>query len=419
MKTAAVICELNPLHNGHAYLFQEAKRRSSADYLVAIMSGNYVQRGEPAVFDKHTRAALALRSGADLVLELPVWFATASAREFARAGVAAAQKSGIIDVLAFGAEGIETKKEDAQLLLALQSIANALPEAETEAFQEAVRNGLKKGLLYPAAREVAMRRESGIADEMKIDTPNNILAVEYLRALARENSNIMPLAIRREGDGYHESKLNDKKFVSATALRRLLYEPAKENEPKRVWEKLRTYCPKETKSIYEAALEQKAVNCESLSLLLNARILETMAGASSDFTCYADVSKALSDRLKSNANQLTGFAGRIRQLKTRQYTYTRVQRALLHIALGMQEAETEAEKAAGYVRYLQILGFRKDAAPLLHKLKERACVPVVTKVAANQEILGKALYYDQIYYALSVLDETKTRSIYERSPVIF
>lgn len=459
MRTAAVICELNPLHNGHALLFSEAKRLCGADFLIAIMSGNFVQRGEPAVFDKFIRAEMALLAGADLVIELPPLFAMSSAREFARAGVTAAEKTGVTDILAFGAEGTapdETSARSAQiqknadfsdeieqpsaflaadetaseqkLLRQLQAAANMLPETESAEFQAELRRELKKGQSYPKARMAALRAQ--IEDEQKcgaqtegiFERPNNLLAIEYLRVLHASGSRIAPLAVQRRGDGYHAAAACDKVYASATALRAFLFAARKENGHLTEEEKtfLAKYCPREVLPLYEKALSGPLASAELLSPLLNQRILEISSGRGrfADFTAYSDMPPALSDRLMKNAGRITGFSGRVQQLKTRQYTQTRITRALLHVALGVEVEELARQKNAGYVQYLRILGFRQSAAALLAELKKNAAVPIVTKPAAHKDLIGQDAFYDQLYYALLADGAARMRSEYEHSPII-
>ena len=194
MKTIGIIAEYNPFHNGHAYQIAELKRKTNADFVVIAMSGDFVQRGAPAIIDKYCRAEMALLCGADLVIELPAVWAVSSAEDFAMAGVTLFDKMGCIDGICFGAESDQLPQ--------LKSIAGVLAE-EPDIYRSALSSYLKKGLAFPAARAAALSdyfKSTGMNFLISIlDTPNNILAVEYLKALKRRNSAMTPILIPRRG----------------------------------------------------------------------------------------------------------------------------------------------------------------------------------------------------------------------------
>ena len=423
MKTAAVICELNPFHNGHARLMQTLREEYGADYIIALMSGNYVQRGEPAVFEKYARAEMALAGSsgghADLVLEMPALFSTASAREFASAGVRMALVTGIADMLGFGTE-------DGAGLSELDTQALKLDTAEDfgdPAFSAAVRSGLRSGLSYPRALDAALSacgtvseqetsadRSTAPSQEL-LSAPNNILAAEYLRALRKfdPGHSITPVSISRVGDGYANVQAADPHFCSAAALRRMLpadgtaaFSSAPELHP------AYPYVPAHALSLF---LKCRPLSPDAFSPYLNKTLLEARYFGK-DLSVYADVSKEIADRLLRRSDEPMSFTARIADIKTKQYTYTRISRALLHIALGITREETETAKAAGYISGLRILGFRKDAVPLLKSLKANASVPLITKTADHKELLNTQLYCDQLYqYASGGINE------YRHSPV--
>ena len=218
MKTVGIITEYNPFHNGHRYQIRKARELTGADFVVTAMSGDFVQRGEPALFDKYTRTAMALEGGADLVLELPVRFATSSAEDFAACGVALLDRLGVVDHLCFGSElgRLDVLEQTADILV-----------AEPDGFREELRKCLAAGYSYPRAREMALMKvmEAGErrSDDNMLSSPNNILGIEYLKALKRRDSRIQPLTIRRKGQGYHETALPEEskaQFPSASALRK-------------------------------------------------------------------------------------------------------------------------------------------------------------------------------------------------------
>ncbi|MBQ8933975.1 MAG: nucleotidyltransferase family protein, partial [Lachnospiraceae bacterium] len=256
MKTAAVICELNPFHNGHAYLMKKLREESGADYIIALMSGNYVQRGEPAVFEKYTRAKMALSGSsgayADLVLEMPALFSTASAREFAAAGVRMALLSGVADCIGFGTEG----SADTAGLERQAAFLEAAENSSDPSFSALVKAALKAGKTYPEALasagfsingseasvhpdltstgpEASVSSGSDAASRAAdISAPNNILAAEYLRALKRfdPEHSIRPYSISRVGDGYSSTEAEDPHFCSAGSLRKILLDQGSVSE---------------------------------------------------------------------------------------------------------------------------------------------------------------------------------------------
>ena len=446
MKTAAIICEFNPFHNGHAYLMSILREKYAVDRIIAIMSGNYVQRGEPAVFDKYLRAESALIGGsdkgyADLVIELPTLFSTASAREFARAGVITAVNTGVVDILAFGVEENVSLSD----IIAQAELSDRL-EADPEA-QLKIKELIGQGLSYPEAVSRYTEAVSLFATAMYAS--NNILAVEYIKALNSFDTEhrIQPIAIQRVGDSFNAAEAKDEKYCSATAIRAELAKHSlygsklnTENASERDKEKslsgsgkvktegdterqesnevgnqeldrfLDNYAPNIRKLISRNKV--RPVGPDILSGVLNKELLSAKYRGG-ELECCLDVSKEIADRLIKRSDLPLSFTERIRDTKTRQYTYTRISRSLLHIALGITDAEMETAKSDGYIKYLRILGFRRDSSELMKELKHNARLPIVTKIADNKELMKDEIYHSGIYYAL-----TRARSEYERSPVI-
>lgn len=205
MKTAAIIAEYNPFHNGHKYQIEETRRRTGADFIAVVMSGDFVQRGAPAIYSKFLRTRSALLSGADLVVEMPVFGSLSAAQDFARCGISLFHHMGIIDVLSFGSEAGEIKK--------LQELADQAG-TETEEQSDLIRKSLRSGLTYPQALALARK------DSVPI-SPNDILAVEYLKALKEFSSAVEPWTLKRSDPGYH-SEGRDGSFASATAIRKAI-----------------------------------------------------------------------------------------------------------------------------------------------------------------------------------------------------
>lgn len=380
MRITGFITEYNPFHNGHLYHMEQAKLLTGADYTVALMSGSHVQRGEPAVFDKYVRTKMALLSGVDLVLEMPAAFSTASAMEFASYGVALFTALGAVGSLVFGSEcgRLEPLKTAAELL-----------SEETPEFRSALQNYVKSGMTYPQARAAALldvlRTDNEWALEEKeleqlLLSPNNILGIEYLRAAHTLHSPLEFHTIRREGSGYHENTLSEHhSYPSASALRQEL---KKKNAAL-------------TGRIPDSCLpfpkEEVPVFADDYSLLLQDRLLNLPAVGSRE-NDIADLTPELMARLKKSGPWPATYTERVHALKSRQFTYTRVSRALLHLILGIRSSEMEAWKADGYAPYVRILGFRRESSPLLRELKKRSSIPLITKTAdAPKYISGPAL----------------------------
>lgn len=401
MKIVGLITEYNPFHAGHLYHMQQARELTSADYCVVLMSGSFVQRGEPAIFDKYRRTKAALLAGADLVLEMPVAFSTASAHEFAAYGVALLSAIGV-DAVVFGSEcgQIEILKQAAYAL-----------NHESAEFQERLRKGLKAGLTYPQARAKALgetqaggTRVENVEDfhtntdvsnshiwSSILNSPNNILGIEYLRAAEDLHSPMEFYTISREGSGYHEDTLADANFPSASAIRGIIRNSL--SKDKDLLDILASHLPAVTHPAYTGAVP---VFVDDFSELLNAAVLQLQATFS-----IADLSPELAARLAKPPYFPLSFEERIQALKTRQLTYTRVSRALLHLVLGMREEDISRWKDEGYALYARILGFRRQSSPLLSCLHKKSSIPLITKMAdAAQNLSPSALaLLDQEVYA--------------------
>lgn len=371
MKTAGIIAEYNPFHKGHEYQINYIREKLGADFVVAAMSGDFVQRGTAALLPKHVRAEMALRCGVDLVLELPVSVSTASAESFALGGAALLDGLGLLDLLCFG-----TETEDFQ---ALTDLAGILAE-EPPAYQEALRKGLKEGMAYPAARSRALAEFLPNSAEL-LASPNNILGIEYMKALKSLNSKIRPVNIKRQGSSYHDTALPSDAFPSATAIRQKIYDtrPVSISQEDPLAEQI----PSSAYPLLKKAVSEGAfLDDDQISLLLHYRLLEENA----ESLCrYQDMSRELAGRIIRNRNQYLNFTQFCLLLKTKELTLTRIRRALLHVLLRI-------EKAPALPVYARVLGFRKEAAPLLSAIKKEGRLPLVTKAADAPLILeGDAL----------------------------
>nr|WP_288546894.1 nucleotidyltransferase family protein [uncultured Blautia sp.] len=395
MKTAGIIAEYNPFHKGHEYQIRYTKEKLKADYVIVAMSGDYVQRGTPALLSKHARAEMALRCGADLVLEMPVSVSTASAEAFAMGGVSLLDGLGVVDMLCFGSESGE--------ISALKELAEILVE-EPEEYKKLLKSFLSEGLTFPAARSQALteyfknpRNFNGddfdgvltpLLNEVTqiLNTPNNILGIEYCKALLRLNSRIRPVTIRREGMGYHETTVPEgistvaspdlqsptDFFASATAIRNLILQDSPDLDA------LASQIPEQAFPVFQKAVNSGEFLTEnSLDSILSYCLMKENGKSLSS---YMDVSEDLARRIINQQNLLLSFSQSVSVLKTRELTQTRIQRALLHIILNIHTAPIQTP-------FARVLGFRRESSELLSQIKQHSRIPLITKLADAQNLL--------------------------------
>lgn len=372
MNVIGIIAEYNPFHQGHAYQIEKLKKDCLADYVIIAMSGNFVQRGTPALLEKYTRAEMALSCGADLVLELPTLFATASAEYFAKGGVSLLHSTGIVTHLGFGAETADIK-----LLKELAAVLSEQPKP----FQEILRKELKAGASFPAARARALETYLSIYKKETDDTgklgkilssPNNILALEYLKALQSLSSGIIPVPILRQGRGYHDTTIAED-FCSASAIRARLKEDDGLSLPK-------TAMPRNAYTVLENYPHPLLFE-DDFSTLLHYELLSEDTDALAD---WGDSSPELARRLRNEREQFKNWSSFCLHMKTRNVTYTRLSRLFLHMLLHIRQ---EDYTHFPFPSYLRVLGFRKEAAPLLTAMKAHSSLPILTSVSSAHILL--------------------------------
>ncbi len=375
MKINGIIAEYNPFHNGHKYQLEESKRLTGADYTIAVISGNFVQRGAPALLDKHSRAEMALRCGADLVLEIPAVYAVSSAEYFAAGAVSLLNRLNLVTHLCFGSECGD--------ISLLKQVASVLSD-EPEEFTFILKEFLRMGYSYPNARSAALIQYAPVlADNSDIfRSPNNILGIEYIKALLRQKSPIVPVTVKRLGAGYHDP-VPETEYCSALAIRQSL------GEGKAI-SCVHAYIPEEVKSLLSQYLSRKKFVCSNdFSSVLYYKLLSEKEYG---FEKYLDVSPALSDRIVKQLNKFVSFDSFCDLLKTKEMTYTRISRCLLHILLNITKEDMAYCTELGYTPYARVLGFRKAAAPLLSAIKEKSNIPLITKLADAEKILDADSY---------------------------
>ena len=372
MKSVGIIAEYNPFHTGHAYHIEESRRKANADGVLVVMSGNFVQRGATAIANKYTRAHSAILGGADLVLELPTIYATQSAEFFSTGAVSTLDKTGIINTLCFGSE-----EENIEVL---KNIADVLYE-EPDEYKEVLAAELKKGANLPSARSTALKTilNSDNFDSI-ISTPNNILALEYLKALKHFNSSINPINILRKGAAYHENSMS-KEFTSATALRECFNDED--------FNKINGFMPSKVYELYKShyGLNLPIIS-DSISELLNYSLLIN----ANNLTDFMDVSNNLAAKLNNylSCGKILNFSELILYLKSKELTYTRISRALINILLGIKKADLENIKNNNFPSYFRVLAFNEKGKSLLASIKKNSDIPIITNLSDGIDKLGGA-----------------------------
>lgn len=366
MKTIGIIAEFNPFHNGHKYLIEKSMQKTGADFCVVIMSGDFVQRGAPAIADKFTRAKMALHSGADLVIELPIYYSLGSAEYFASGAVSILDRLGTIDYLCFGSESGD--------IASLTDIATILAN-EPGNFKAVLANELKKGKSFAAAREEALVSELGEEGIRSVlQSPNNILALEYIKALIKRKSNIRPFTIARRGEAFHSDTLSD--YASATAIRRALSE--------------NTALEALSYSVPEKSLKQlieyrgRLLDSDDFSLLLNYRLISEKGSACDR---YLDVSRDFSNKLISTFTPGDTITELCEKLKTKDLSYSRISRSLFHILLGITAENMALYKADDYTGYVRVLGLKKASSEVLSLIHDNASIPILDRLKDADRLL--------------------------------
>lgn len=371
MSTVGVVVEYNPLHNGHLYHLQQSRKITGADAVVAVMSGDFLQRGEPALADKWARTEMALLAGCDVVLELPVAYSAQPAQWFAYGAVATLDATGVVDSLCFGSES-----GDAESLAELA----ALLAEEPVPFAAGLAERLKQGLPYPSAYTAAAQaylQERGLARlAFALEQPNHTLGLHYLIALRKLGSRIAPYSVRREKSEYGQSDITDVRIASATALRKLLLGEGGAAEL------LAPYVPETTLAVLvrEIAAGRAPIRWESFARPLfhelHRQDAESLAG-------YAEVGEGLEHRLRDALAALPELTveALLETLKTKRYTRTKLQRTLTRVLLGHRKEWLTPDRLADGVRYVRVLGFTERGQRLLGRMRREAKVPVVDSAA--------------------------------------
>ncbi len=364
-KVLGIVAEYNPFHNGHLHHLSESKRVTNSDYCIAIMSGNFTQRGEVSIVDKWEKAKMAIANGVDLVIELPTLYAISSAENFASGAIKILNSLQIVDYISFGSESGD--------ITLLDNIADVLA-LEPSKYKTLLSHELARGESYPKARENAVmmylndiRRFANV-----LSSPNNILGIEYLKALKRQKCNIRPISIKREGAKYNDVTIpHDSRFASATAIRNLC-KSTDDITP------IQRFVPESTFDILEENIK-KGNFVKDLSAFDKEIIYTLRKMSTSEIANLPDVSEGLEFSLKNAVNQCNSVVELLSIIKSKRYTQTRLQRILLYAILGITKKDMEISIST--TPYVRVLGFNDKGQELLSQISdENRKLEIVTSV---------------------------------------
>ncbi|MSR90123.1 nucleotidyltransferase [Inconstantimicrobium porci] len=402
MKITGIITEYNPFHNGHLFHLNSIKNQLESDAVVCVMSGNFVQRGLPAVLDKWSRAKMALLNGVDLVIELPSVYAVSSAEFFSFGAVSILNSTGVIDNICFGSESGNINT--------LNSIAHILVNESSE-FKEQLRANLKEGLSFPKAREKALydllKNDKNAEDIISyITSPNNILGIEYCKSLKVINSSIKPCTIKRTGSGYNDSKALTS-LASATSIRNLIKEDR--------YEKCISLMPEASYNVLEQSLSAgiQIPDVEDMFKYIKYKLLSD----SSLISRIPDISEGLDYKILNEIRKASSYNELLFNIKSKRYTLTRVSRILCQIYLGFENYDIMSLRKTS-PKYIRVLGFNETGQKILKMIKEKSNCTLITKMPKNDidPMLQIDINSTNLYSLLT--NSIKYGSDYLKKPVI-
>lgn len=386
-EAVGIIAEYNPFHKGHKYHLDEALERSGAEVCIAVISGNFTQRGEIALLNKWTRAEMAVKNGINLVVEMPAVFACSNAGYFAKAGVEILESMNA-DYICFGSESGNTEE--------LSRIAREI-NAERQNLEDEIKVGVKEGLSYPRARSRAVRRILGENTAALIESPNNILAIEYLKYIKSSR----PLAVKRVGAGYHDTS-GQGGIASATAVRKLLKEGGD----------ISHIVPEISLEILEKHKDHFADN-EMLAHLIVQTILQM---SSNDLNSVFGAEEGLGSIMKNRVRFWKTYEDIVNDLKSKRYTRTRIERVLVHTLLGVKREDVlNAEK------YIRVLAFDEKGSSYLKNIKKsgKCSLPIITNINREVPIFPKIIQtFKKDILAADIYNLAASLDLYQNSEYV-
>ena len=361
MNITGIITEYNPFHNGHLYHLTEAKKNTNCDAVICIMSGNFVQRGGPAIVDKWQRTEMALNNGVDLVIELPTYYAVSSAEFFAKGAVSILNNLGVVNNLFFGSECGDVNK--------LTTIAKTLADEDSK-LKYIIKENLAKGETFAKAREKALISYLNNEDLNEILTSsNNILGIEYIKSIIRMNSNIKPFTLKREGSNYNDTILSNS-FSSATSIRELLKQKAS-------IESLKDSIPKESYEVLNNLYNNSYpfVFDEDMFKFIKYKLQTNCI----NFNNLYEIIEGLENKLLKEISSSNSYEEFILNIKSKRYTYSKISRILTHIYIGL-DSDSFLNIDDTNNLYARVLGFNKKGREILSLIKRNSSIPLITKI---------------------------------------
>lgn len=359
MKIGGIIAEYNPFHNGHRYLIEEYKKQHGITHLVVAMSGNFVQRGGPSVFEKFSRAEMALREGADLVVEIPAYFATQTAELYARGAVMTLDSLNCLESVCFGSESGRIDE--------LEEVANILVDKKEE-FERVLEDKLSKGSFANSRLEAIS--EFVDWDVSILSKSNNILGLEYIKSLKMVGAKIKPLTVKRSGNDYNDEETTGK-FSSATSIRKILTEGRAEE--------IKPFVPESVYKIVEETLE-KGINPMTQEDFFYEICVLSLLGEN-DLQSHFEIKEGLENSIRKTLAQAENLESVVQKLTTKRYASARIRRCLFNILLGVKDEDIEEVKKLRALPYTRVLGFNKKGTEILKEVKAKSETPVITKPA--------------------------------------
>ena len=396
MKAAGIICEFNPFHNGHKYLFDNVRQDVKPDAVVCVMSGDFVQRGEPALWDKYDRAEMAVLSGADIVIELPVCFSLNAAKEFAKGGISILKSLGIIETLAFGSEC-----GNAQIL---ERIA-CNTYKETREFSDVLKIYLAQGMSYPAAYQCTLQDVFSDLNANIFTQPNNVLAIEYLKQNLLQEAGFKAYTMQRFGVG-HDANSVSGEFASGKYLRELILE---EGNITINYDKYVPECIKEKISVGIVPL---SVINSNLFELLRYKVLTSTAEELAD---ALEISEGLENKIKKEVLEAEALDDLIFKVKSKRYTYARISRILMQILLEINKSECEK---AGELKNLRVLAFNNKGREVINEVGKIGNVNLITNIDKQYFDKNHDFYLDLDMKAADIYSIISSRNIYRKNDMV-
>ncbi|MDX5475313.1 MAG: nucleotidyltransferase [Bacillaceae bacterium] len=402
MKTLGVIVEYNPFHNGHLFHLQQSKKQTGADIVIAVMSGQFLQRGEPALVSKWARTKMALLNGIDIVIELPYAFATQKAEMFANGAISILSNLKC-DFVCFGSEqgNIQDFEHTYDFL-----------SKEKAAYDFLVQKYVKDGNSFPKASNLAFLELTNENMPLDLTQPNNILGYHYVKAIKDQNSNVRPSTIERTVAGYHDEHFHSSPIASATSIRKHLFET-------HTVEEIKKYVPLKT---YEQLLQYNKDHdmyhrWEDYFTLLKYKVLSSSL---SELAEIYEVEEGLENRIQEIIKNSTSYHEYMTNLKTKRYTWTRLQRMCTHILTNTKKQDMKLTTKDNKSNYVRLLGMSRAGQNYLGSIKKELSVPLVTKIGSYSDPMLELDKKATIAYSMSLSEPVRSDFIgkeYSQPPI--